>query len=210
MIGVKCKSYNKAMTKSIEEKKLIQSVIEGDEKAFEKLFYLYKDKLYTFCIKLTKSEDIAEEIVHDVFLKIWKNRSNINIDLSFNAYLFKITQNFALDFLEEITKETRAKKELLLSLDRSYNHIENYVLNEEYQALVEKAIDRLPPQKRIIFTLSRNDGLSYDEIAEKLNLSRNTVKNHIIEALKIIKKFIQFNSDITLFVLYLLVELYDF
>ena len=157
----------------------------------------YRDKLYTYGLKITKSEEAAEEIVHQVFLKIWMHRENLNPDLSFNALLYKITKNFALNFLEKVSRSAALRQELYYYFDHLHTTTEDKIIYDDYIHLVEKAVDLLPPQRKRIFQMHRTEGMSYKEIAEVLHLSKGTVKNHMILSLKFLKKYLHTHTDFT-------------
>jgi RNA polymerase sigma factor (sigma-70 family) len=98
----------------IDERTLVINLIAGDERAFRAIFDRYRDCLYGYCLKFTKSKEAAEEIVQDVFVKVWETRSNLNPDLSFKAYLYQITKNLAFNFLKKAAGESSFKKKILL------------------------------------------------------------------------------------------------
>lgn len=179
-----------------EEQSLVQKMVLGDEFAFKILFEKYKNPLYNFSLKLTKSEDLAEEIVHDVFLKVWRLKEQINPDLSFHALLYKITKNESLNFLKKAASDLSLKRRLLLYFEKFHNETEDYVIYSDYEDIAMKAIRLLPPQQQLVYKLSRLDGKSHEEISEELQLSKGTVKNHMGLALKFIKKYLSLHTDI--------------
>lgn len=191
------------------ERKLIERLITGDETAFRLIFDIYKNKLYGFCLKLTRSEDHAEEIVHDVFLKVWLSRSNINPDLCFGAFLFKITKNLSLNFLKKAASDLSVKRKLLATIDDRDNSTMDLISDHEYEISFEKAIKHLPPQQQLVFKMSRVDGLTHAEIAEKLHLTKGTVKNYMILAVENVTRFLNIHTDKVLLIL-LLADFFKF
>ena len=185
------------MTSTHTDKLLIQGIISGNASDFRVMYDRYRDKLYTYGLKITKSEEAAEEIVHQVFLKIWTYRENLNPDLSFNALLYKITKNFALNFLEKVSRSAALRQELYYYFDHLHTTTEDEIIYDDYIHLVEKAVDLLPPQRKRIFQMHRTEGMSYKEIAEALHLSKGTVKNHMILSLKFLKKYLHIHTDLT-------------
>lgn len=177
-------------------------MMAGDEMAFRQIFNQYKDRLFTYCCKVTKSEIYAEEIVHDVFLKIWKNRHTIDPELGFDALLFKITKNLALNFLEKTAREQKGRERLKSYFQRPHteNQTEEIIISDEYQQMLKNAIELLPPQRKLVFRMSRFEGMSHAEIAAALHLSPGTIKNHMIHALKFLKQYFQVHSDINLLI----------
>lgn len=185
------------------DKILVKGIIAGNESDFRAMYDQYRDKLYTYGLKITKSEEDAEEIVHQVFLKIWTHREKLNPDLSFNALLYKITKNYALNFLEKAARSTAHQEELYYYIEQQQNNLEDEIIYDDYLHLVEKAVDMLPPQRKRVFKMHRTEGMSYKEIAEALQLSKGTVKNHMILSLKFLKKYLYTHTDLTLLWIFL-------
>lgn len=186
------------MSLKIDERTLVIHLIAGDEGAFRAIFDRYRDRLYGYCLKFTKSKEAAEEIVQDVFVKVWENRSSLNPDLSFNAYLYQITKNLAFNFLKKAASETLFKKRILPYLEVAHSRPEDDCLYRDYERLADKVIKLLPPQRQLIFQMSRQSGMSHDEIATSLGISKNTVKGQIVKASKTIRDYFRLHSDIAL------------
>lgn len=183
---------------------LIKRLVNGDEIAFKKVYNAYYDKLYFYCLKFVKSEDFARELIQDVFVKLWTQRAQINPDLSLNAYLYTITRNHTLDFLKKVAKDQQLKEALLISATLAHTEAEDNLIFTEYDTLAKQAIQNLPSQRRLIFQLSRRDGLSYEEIANTLSISKNTVKVQMLRALKAIREYLQMHTDLTISILFCL------
>ncbi len=179
------------------DKQLIKLMVKGDENAFKKVYDAYYDKLYYYCLQFVKSEDLAQELLQDVFVKLWEQRDKINPDLSFNAYFYKMTRNHTYDFLKKAARDQRLKEEMMLSVIWRHSQEEDNLTYAEYDAIVKQSIHKLPTQRKLIFQLSRHDGMSYEEIAKSLGISKNTVKVQIFRALKTIKKHLQMHTDFT-------------
>jgi RNA polymerase sigma-70 factor (family 1) len=186
---------------TVEERQLVQRLKDGDQDAFRLIFDLYKNKLYNFCLRFTKSQEWAEEIVQDVFIKVWTNRVQIDSDLSFNAYLFKISKNLSLNFLKRAQLDLVVKRKLLLNIEETENLTEDFLTDQEYGHLLEEAIERLPPQQQLVFKMSRVEGMSHAEIAKELNLSKGTVKNYIMLAVSNVCRFLNINADKVILIL---------
>ncbi len=187
------------------QQELLYRMKAGEEAAFRQIFDQYKDRLFTYCCKVTKSEVHAEEIVHDVFLKIWQLRHTIDPNLGIDAFLFTITKNLALNYLEKTAREHKGREQLKSYFQqlRHKNHTEDMIVSDEYQKLLKKAIELLPPQRKLVFRMSRFEGMSHAEIATALCLSPGTIKNHMIHALKFLKRYFQVHSDLTLLLFFL-------
>lgn len=172
-----------------EEKLLLKKVSGGNEKAFRTLYDAYVDRLSAFTFRLCKSRTITEEIVQDIFVKLWVNRTDlINIDVP-EAYFFSMARNKTIDHLRKVAKETGLISLLTEELN-TCNNIEEKLNAKELERLIEQALAPLSPQKKMIFHLSRKEGLSHDEIAETMQLSKSTVKNHLSETLKHVREHI--------------------
>lgn len=169
------------------EIELILLVTQGDEKAFSLLFYHYKDKLYSYALRLTEEEELAEEMVQDAFLKIWLNRADLKKIDSFDAYLYTVIRNKSYNAIKRRVHEAVILKELSLNMTELQNSTEETVIVNNYQKLLQQVINQLPPQQKLIYDLSRIHGLKHDEIAEQLQISKNTVKVHLVKALHTIR-----------------------
>lgn len=158
----------------------------GDEKAFRKLYDLYYDKIFAVSLSFTKSQVISEEIVQDVFLKIWLKREVFSGVHDFEAYLFITARNHILNCLR-----SRMKEVVFLDYLHSYFVVSEDVTStlhtKEIHKFIAEARELLPPQQRRVFELSRYEGLNYQAIAEKLDISTLTVKSHMTKALNFIR-----------------------
>ncbi len=170
-----------------ELQKLIALVKKSDEVAFKKLFRLYHDGVYWYCLKLLKDDQLAEDILQEVFLRLWRNREGINLSKSLRSYLFTVAHNLCLNTI----RDKNLARDKLKHLDHETSHDLNPVAitseNQLKEALSE-AIDKLPEKCKEVFLLSRNDGLSQKEISKKLGIGIKTIETHIGNALKKIKK----------------------
>lgn len=169
---------------------LVKALKKGDIAAFDKCMQVYGKKIFFFVKKYIINKEDTEDIVQEVFIKIWENRIQLKEELSFNSYIYTITYNAIRKYyrnrylsIEHINKHLKDYKDFT---DNSNLQIEF----NETQELVNKAISLLPERRRIVFQLSRQDGLSYNEIAEKLGIKPKTVENQIHEALVFIKKYL--------------------
>lgn len=180
------------------EETLVKELIQGNEKAFRKLFDAYRNDLYKYSLSMVCSEAYAKEIVQDVFLKIWTKRDKLNPELSFKAYIFTITRNKNIKFLKKAANNLKLREEVFYRSQKFSNPTERYMREADLEVLKQKALDQLPPKRRLIFEMSRNDGKSYEEIAQELGISPNTVRNQISRALETLRDFILNNKDISL------------
>lgn len=141
--------------------------------------------------------------MQDIFVKIWLNRASLGQIDTPEAYIFSIARNKTIDYLRQLAKESNLISLLEGQLSTSGNDAEDKLNAEELRHLIEEALDQLSIQKRKIFQLSRNEGLSHDEIAEVMHLSKSTVKNHLSETLQHVREHLrrQPNSEALLLLL---------
>ncbi len=182
------------------DKLFVKELIANDEKAFQKLFDIYAGNIYAYSKSMLKSKEYAEEIVQDVFLRVWLHRDRINPDASFKSYIFTIARNLTLNFLSKAAYDKKLKEEIFYKSQRADNQTEKLVSETEYERLKTQAIAQLPPKRRRIFEMSRNEGRSYEEISKELEISINTVKTQMSKALESIRIFLQKNTDLTLMI----------
>jgi RNA polymerase sigma-70 factor (ECF subfamily) len=166
---------------------LLQLTAAGDENAFRNIYDNYRDKLYSYALRLTQKESLAEEIVQDAFLKVWMNRAELTQVQKFDSYLYAMVRNQCFNCLKRLAHESILLKELSYSMSEVHNDNEESLIHKDYLQILNLAVNKLPPQQQLVYNLSRNSGLKYDEIATELNLSKNTVKAHLKKALSSIR-----------------------
>src|SRR5690606_5817441 len=141
-------------------KSTIRKLSSGDEKAFRQVYDTYKSKLYFFALKFTKNEADAEEIVQQVFIKLWDYKHTIDPRLSFDAYLFRITRNTAFNFLKRQARDALHKQQMEASKDQKDHQMEEVLAYQECAEIALQAIESLPEKRQIIFKMSHDEGLS--------------------------------------------------
>ena len=165
------------------EAQQVKYLIQGDQKSFEALFLKYHPRVKRFLLGFIKDEEEVNDMIQEVFFKVWIIRENISKTESFNFLLFRIARNMVYNFYEH----TLVKNKYVLSQEKSYvlytDLIEEEIYAEELGLLIDIAIEKMPEQRRTIFKMSRKEGLSNSQIAEKLNLNKRTIENHITNAL---------------------------
>lgn len=172
---------------SITEYNLIQALRQGDSDAFHKIYLLYVHKIYNFIKCYVKSDAQSEELVQVVFVKIWENHKNIIQSDSLSGYIYKIAKNCAFNYLKHQIY-LRAFENNAGDDSQLYdNDLLKKVISKDLESHLSKFIDHMPPKRREIFILSRIHGLSYKEIASKLEVSENTVDTHLRLAVKELK-----------------------
>jgi len=167
----------------------------GNEVAFSQLFEKHRGKLFNYLLRVTKSKEISEEIIMDVFMKIWMGKELLTDVKNFEAFLCVVAKNKSMDFFRVAARDERLQKMVGNRITQEQeNQTENIVLEKEYKTILEQALLKLSPQRKQIFYLSREQGLTHDQIAKHLNLSRNTVRNTMAETLKHIRVFLKKND----------------
>ncbi|WP_051691706.1 MULTISPECIES: RNA polymerase sigma factor [Pedobacter] len=189
---------NPVPAKDIE---LLLQLRNGDESAFAEIYNQYRSKIFVYAASLCKSTDLAQEIVQEVFIRIWQKREQINTDLHFGAYIKKITLNHVLNHLKKVAREKVLQQELFGYIETLRNSTEESLLEKELLKTYDEAIENLPPQKKLIYQMSRTQDLTHDEIAQKLNISKNTVKNHMVEATRFIRNYVAKNDSVICFLI---------
>lgn len=172
---------------------LIESLRKGDLRAFDAIFTKYSSRIYGFALKYLKSKEEAEEIVQDLFLKIWEKRNHLDKESSLKAYLFTVTYHAICRSFRKRSYRENLEKELLNTSSLTHNPEENI----DYESLlnrVNELIEQLPARQKIIFIKSRREGKNSREIAAEMNLAPGTVDNYISEALKFIRHHIKSES----------------
>lgn len=169
---------------------VLRKVIQGDEIAFTQLYNHYKAPATKFCVSLIKEEEEAENMVHDVFIKIWEKRGQINPDLNFNSYLFTCLRNLAFDYFKKVEKNHALKQEYFDRMGEAYHGETD---TEEAKIILLRAgIEALSEKRKQILKLNVEEGKSYQEIAELMRISKNTVKNQLVKA----KQFLRERVDL--------------
>lgn len=177
---------------------LVKALSKGNVQAFERLFDKYYGPLYYHVLNFAKSERLTEDIVQDVFVKVWENRKNLKPGFSFRAYLFSIGKNHIINILKRATKEKYIKQEILSTANSCHNNPEEELILADYEAIAHRAIAQLPPKRKRIFTMCRYEGKKYDEVAQLLNISKKTVHDHILKAERSIQKYFEGYAGMTL------------
>lgn len=175
-------------TQSFPDRELITKLKAGSEEAFNLLFYKYERKLYAFSLSILPSGEDAEEVVQEVFYKIWKKRSLLNEQLSFKAFIFTVAKNHIYNLLSKRVSETAYKRYYLDTISNQVSSTEDTCQFNELKNIIERMVSKMPDKRKQIFTMSRFQGLSNREISAQLNLSLSTVENHINKSLKALRQ----------------------
>lgn len=177
------------------EKRYIEASSRGDGKAFESLFLHYFPRVKGFISGILQNEEEAEDISQDIFVYMWQKREKLAEIENLNAYLFRVARNTVFRHIERSLlfrdyQQQQTDKVSFSSIDNG--SIEEELYAKELEYLIAIAVEKMPPQRKLIYRLSRIEGISNDEIAKRLTLSKRTVENHLTLALADIRKLIVF------------------
>jgi RNA polymerase sigma-70 factor (family 1) len=179
------------------EKELLIGVAAGNEEAFSRLVNLYRNKVFSHALTFVKSYEEAEEITQDIFVKVWVNRHRLPEVKDFKNYLFILGRNHLVSAIRKKVMDTTANNDeedipgTLLLPDHQVEY------KETYRQLIN-GLEQLPPQQKAVFTLSRMENLSHAEIAERLGISKRTVKFHLVQALNFLREYLRYPGLFTL------------
>lgn len=176
---------NKIFTSEVS---LLRDLKLGKEQAFREIFSRYHHRVYRYVLRISGDSNLSEEIAQDVFIKIWDYRANIDENRQFSFFIFKIAKNAMLNALKKEAIHNRLTEEAVVNLVSGISPEDDY-LWKQYCAILEEGLTNLPEKCRVIFEKSRFEGKSYEEIAEDLGISKNTVRLQIIKSLKIMRNF---------------------
>ena len=160
----------------------------------ESLFATFYPTLSAFCAKYVKDKDISRDIVQDIFLTVWENRSKIDFSTPLHSYLLKLAHNQCINYLEHLKVKNKyidATKLKLMEMEVGYDDLFDKLVADAIQEQIEKTVEQLPAQCRDIFRKSRYEGMTHAEIAKELDISLRTVETQIYRALKTLKKVIK-------------------
>jgi len=178
---------NLQKSQPLYEKELLSLIARGDHSAFREVFETYADRMYAVVYNYTKSAFIAEELTQEVFIRLWSQRHLLQEVEDPRAYLYRMIFNQINTYLKKAANELRIIEDAARQRTDRDNGTLQYTQANEMAHIIELAVDRLPPQKKTIYRLNREQGLNYQEIADRMNLSPNTVKNHLVQALKLLR-----------------------
>ena len=181
-----------------QDSELVELLKNSSQQAFGELYFRFRERLMYLCKRCLKNEADAEDVVHDVFLRLWETRHSLNAELSFSGYVQTIAQNFAINKLKHLDVHSRFARNILMTGTDSTNETDDTIINNDYTALLLKLIESLPPRQKEIFTLSHLKGLTHKEIAELLHIPTANVKKYASLASKKIKKQLIQHADIHL------------
>ncbi|MBS7564102.1 RNA polymerase sigma-70 factor [Mucilaginibacter sp. Bleaf8] len=180
----------------VDEAAVVARLQCGDVNAFRQIYDYYHGKLFYYVLRFIKVPELAEDVIHDVFLKLWEIREQVKPELSLTGYLYRISRNQVFKLLKQIATQTELQNQIIHIISESITEAESGLQWQEYSVLLQQAINKLPPQRQRVFKLCRQEGKTYEETAALLGISRYTVKEHMVLAMKSIKDYLHHNTDI--------------
>lgn len=165
---------------------LLGRIAAGDNEAFKTLFEVFYPKVKVFLVKFLKEETVAEDISQDIFVKIWAYRETLPDIKSFNTYIYRMTRNAALNHIRVSHRQIDISAITIVD----NKDIETEYYTKEKELIIRLTVDQMPPQRKRIFKMSREQGLSNADIALKLGISKKTVENNITLALKDLREVV--------------------
>lgn len=166
-------------------------IAEGNEEAFASFFHQYIGILKPFVFSFTKSDAVADELVQDIFIRVWLSRSKLPEITAPKAWLFKVASNECFRYLRKQVVENKTSSQLAAEYNDATDPTNDYISVQEIKKLVAEAVNNLSPQRRRIYQLSREKGLKIEEIATELQLSPNTVKNVLVTTAKLVSEHLE-------------------
>ncbi|MBD1432061.1 RNA polymerase sigma-70 factor [Sphingobacterium sp. DN00404] len=182
---------------NLSEHDILLRLQSGDEDAFRMLYERYSRLIYGNIMRFISDESVADDLLQDVFVKIWEHRSSIDPDLSFSAYLFTCSRNAVFNFKRRLKLEIESAIHLAYDSTGFVESVDSILHKKEVQKLIENVISQLPLQRQRIFRMCKLDGKSYQEVAEELQISVSTVRDHIVKANKFIKDVLMYEGSLS-------------
>jgi RNA polymerase sigma-70 factor (family 1) len=164
--------------------------VEYMKQDFTAILESYNVRIYAYVLAISKSAHVAEDITQDIMVKIWLKKDELGEITNLDGYIFVMAKNMTLNHLLKVSYNQKMAAELVKAVKTSSSQTDSRVLLFDYNRLINEAADQLSPQRKLVFKLSREQELSYDEIALRLNVSKFTVKNHYLTALSVIRAFL--------------------
>lgn len=179
------------------DRQLISHIRDTEEEAFSAVYNRYHKSVYAYVLSLVKIPEIAEDLVQEVFMKLWLIRKKLTILSSFESYMFRIAHNMAVDFIKRAAVDRELRNKILIHIkfvSQPQESSSEYI--KKHDALLDEALASLPPQRRKVFDLCRQGQKSYKEVGQVLGISRNTVKEHMVKAMQSLRSFLREKGDI--------------
>jgi len=175
---------------------LLRLLREGDRDAFREAYNLYRNKVYSVALKILREKEDAEEVMQEVMLKLWLSAGSLKVDSNLEAWLKTITRNLSYNVLRRQALEAKTAVNRGADWRDFSNETEEHVLLNETKKVLYDAIEKLPPQQKLVYQLCHQQGLKYEEAARELNLSASTVQSYMKLAIRSVRSYVTFHSDL--------------
>ena len=185
------------------EQELLAKIAMKDQHAFKIIFEQYRKLVYVSALKLLRDEHQAEEIVQEVFMKLWLMGEELTKIRHLESYLTTIIRNRSLNVLRRVALVTKADKNLTLKWEEEHNETEERIMLNDYHRILKEGVEQLSPKQREVYQLCYDQGFKYQQAAEELGISMLTVKTHMQLALRSLRKHVQANGDFAVFLILL-------
>ena len=192
------------MVKSLlDHSDILGNLAKGDAVAFNEVYEKFNKRIYTVALKMLKAKEVAEEVTQEVFLKLWRHDQQFNDFDHLEAWLRTTARNLSLNAFRKLVLERKLGDQVFLQFSESQNITEEAILLNDARRQLEAAIEKLPMQQREIYILCQQEGLKYEEVAERLNISVNTVKTHMKRALASVRISMKTSIDVAALIILL-------
>ena len=177
---------------------LLDRLIKGDESAFNALYEAYSKPMYLRIMYLIKDSDETDDLVQELFIRIWVNRKGLDIERSFQSYMYTVAQNLVYNYFRKVAHDQSLIQSLLLKGVGRYLNGEELLENKEGAELLQRAIDQLTPQKKQVFNLCKIEGKSYEETSQIMGISIATVNSHMTKSIQSIKEYLLKHQELSI------------
>ncbi|SEM77178.1 RNA polymerase sigma-70 factor, ECF subfamily [bacterium A37T11] len=182
------------------EKEILERLREGDRAAFTRLYHTYKHRLGVNLKRLLRRDDLAEEALQELFMKVWINHTQVDPDQPVKAYLYKIAENLVADHFRKAARDQKVFQQFIQEYrEEENNNIDAWITRKENRELVFKALEGLPPQRKNVFSLIKLEEKSYEEVSQMVGISVNTIHDHVKKANSFLKEHL--NQDLLMLIL---------
>lgn len=179
-----------------EERHLLEQLRAGNHDAFVEIYHRYKLRLAGNFLRILKSPELAEELLQELFVRLWMRREQVDPEQSIKSYLFRIGENLIRDTFRKAAKDRVMQQHLLAAISETYSHVEESLISSETRTALHRAIDLLPPKRREVFILCKMESRSYEEVSKLLNISPGTVNDHIRKANSFLRQYLTTHAEL--------------
>ena len=176
---------------TLSDEDLLPELMADRAEAFSVLYERYNRNIYQFIYKYVHSAALADDLTQEVFIKLWNGRNQLGHIQSFKGYLFIIARNYTLDSLKAALRSEKTMGEIVKNFVAQRKPTDERLMNADYAAFLQKELSKLPERSREIFRLCRQEGRTYEEVAQELGISKSAVKNHMVSSMKVLKTSVE-------------------